>query len=69
MVNGDCPDYLKSEIEQVRREEGVQTKSKGNIHIKKCTIREGQKKMLLYNGFKMYNNLFNEIRKEKIKKF
>jgi len=52
MVNGDCPDYLKSEIEQVRREEGVQTKSKGNIHIKKCTIREGQKKCCYMMGLK-----------------
>jgi len=31
---------IKNEIEQVKREEGVQTKSEGNIYIKKCKTRE-----------------------------
>ena len=64
IVNGDCPSYLKNEIEQVRREEGVQARSEGSIHIKRCKTREEQR-ILLYDGFKMYNNLSNEIRKEK----
>ena len=39
VINGDCLDYfsflLKNEIEQVRRKERVQTRSEGNIHIKR----------------------------------
>lgn len=64
MVNGDCPEYLKNEIEQVRREEGVQTRSEGDIHIKRCKTKEEQR-MLLYDGVKLYINLPNVIRKEK----
>jgi len=48
----------------IRRKEEGQTRSEGNIHIKRCKTGKKQR-MLLYDRFKMYNNLSNKIRKEK----
>ena len=33
MINGDCPGYLKNEVEQVRKVVGAQTRSERNIYV------------------------------------
>jgi len=63
MVTGQCPSYLKNKIELVGTESGVQTRQRGTLLISRCKTREEQK-ILLYEGFKWYNNLPNEIKKE-----
>jgi len=63
MVTGECPSYLKNRIELVGIKSGVQTRQRGTLLISRCKTREEQK-MLLYEGFKWYNNLPNEIKKE-----
>ena len=60
MVNGQCPSYLRNKIELIKGEGRGQTRQEGIILISRCKIREEQK-MLLYDGFKMYNNLLKEI--------
>jgi len=59
MVIGECPSYLKSKIDLVAMDGRVQTRQKGNREKTK-----EEQKMLLYDGFIMYNGLPNEIRKE-----
>jgi len=63
MIMGECPDYLKNKVELVGTDRGAQTRQKGNIHISRCKTREEQK-MLLHDGFKMYNLIPNEIKNE-----
>lgn len=63
IINGMCPNYLCNNIEFVQNEDVVTTRQRGNIYISRCKTREEQK-MLLHDGFKMYNNLPNEIKRE-----
>jgi len=62
MITGECPNYLKNKIELVEINQGIQTRQKGDIHISRCTTREKQK-MLLHDGFRMYNLIPNKIKK------
>lgn len=64
MINGECPSYLENKIELVGTKRGVQTRQTGDIHISRCKTREEQK-MLLHDGFKMFNQLPNELKNEK----
>jgi len=61
VVIGECPSYLKNKIELVGMDGRVQTRQKGSIQIEKCKTREKQK--MLHDGFIMYNDLPNEIKK------
>lgn len=64
MVNGMCPSYLLNKIKlKLQDESAMNTRQKGNIYIEKCRTSEEQK-MLLYEGFKMYNNIPRDIRSE-----
>lgn len=63
MVNGMCPNYLLNKIELVQYDSEMNTRQRSNIYIEKCRTSEEQK-MLLYEGFKMYNNIPKEIKSE-----
>jgi len=63
MIMRKCPDYLKNKVELMGTDRRVQTRQKGNIHISRCKTREEQK-MMLHDGFKMYNFIPNEIKNE-----
>lgn len=60
IVHGICPEYLSSNSQTVQRRE---TRQRGNIYIDKCRSREEQK-MLWHDGFKMFNDLPNEIKQQ-----
>ena len=61
--NGLCPKYLCNTIENRCKEGMMQTRNKDNLHINKCKTREEQK-MLLHDGFKLYNSLPSDVKKE-----
>jgi len=63
MSNGSCPSYLRDNVNLVRYE-GVLTASRGDkVYIEKYRTSE-QQRMLLHNGFKMYNDLPCEVRRK-----
>jgi len=56
MINGSCPSYLRVKANLVQYD-GALTASRGDkVYIEKCRTSE-QQRMLLHNGFKMYNDL------------
>jgi len=62
-------DYLKNKVELVGTVQKVQTRQKDNIYTSKCKTREEQK-ILLHDGFKMYNFIPNKIKnKSKLQNF
>ncbi|CAL1671997.1 unnamed protein product [Lasius platythorax] len=63
MINGMCPSYLYNKSELVKHRSAINTRQKENVYIERCRSREEQK-MLLHDGFKMYNKLPNDIKKE-----
>lgn len=64
MINGRCPSYLNNKIELVQsRGSIVRTRQEGNIYIVKSKTTEGQK-MLLHDGFVIFNSLPNEVKSE-----
>lgn len=56
MVNGLCPNYLCNEMKVLQGEGVRNTRQRSNIYINRCRTTEAGK-MLLYEGFKMYNNI------------
>lgn len=64
MINGQCPNYLVNRVEIMGKEMESKTRQRGNIYITKCKTREEQR-TLLHDGFKMYNELPNEIKTER----
>lgn len=56
-----CPTYLSEQIKV--GQSSYETRQRNNISLNRCKTSEEQK-MLLYEGFKMYNNLPNEINSE-----
>jgi len=60
IVHGICPGYLSGTSRIVRCRE---TRQRGNIYIDRCKSREEQK-MLWHDGFKMFNDLPNEIKEK-----
>jgi len=63
MVIGQCPNYLKNKIKVVGVNEGINTRQVGKLRIDRCKTREEQK-MLLHDGFLMYNDLPAELKSE-----
>lgn len=63
IVYGMCPNYLLNQIELVQYDNVINTRQKGNIYVERCKTNEEQK-MLLHDGFKLYNSLPIEIKNE-----
>lgn len=63
IVNELCPKYLSRDIEMVQSRSNRDTRKGKNLCIARCKTREEQK-MLLHDGFKMYNDLPNEVKDE-----
>lgn len=63
MINGLFPDYLANKIQLVRSDNAMQTRQMSNLMLDRCKTREEQK-ILLYDGFKMFNNLPIELKKK-----
>ena len=55
MINVMCPNYLANYVQVVQRE-GMVTRQSDDLYIRRCKTSEEQK-MLLYEGFLMYNRL------------
>jgi len=54
MINGSCPSYLRDKVNLVQYE-GALTARRGNkVYIERCRTSK-QQRMLLHNGFKVYN--------------
>jgi len=64
MMNGSCPFYLRNKVNLIQYEEALTARWGDKVYIEKCKTSE-QQKMLLHNGFKMYNDLPCEIRNER----
>jgi len=64
MINGRCPSYLRDRVNLVRYEEALATRRWDKVCIKRCKTSE-QQRMLLHNGFKMFNDLPCEVRGER----
>jgi len=62
MIMGEYPNYLKNKI-KLGIDQRIQTRQKGDTHINRCKTREKQK-MLLHDGFRMYNLILNKIKNE-----
>jgi len=64
MINGPCPSYLRDKLNLVQYE-GASTARRGDkVYIEKCRTSK-QQRMPLHNGFKMYNDLPCEVRRER----
>jgi len=64
IVNEMCPKYLSRDLEMVQARSNRDTRKGKNLCITRCRTREEQK-MLLHDGFKMYNDLPNEVKDER----
>jgi len=63
MINGQCPSYLRDKVKLVEYEGALNARREDKVYIEKCRTSE-QQRMLLHNGFKMYNDLPCEVRRE-----
>jgi len=63
MINGRCPSYL-DRVNMVRYEGALAIKREDKVCIERCKTSE-QQRMLLHNGFKMFNDLPCEVRGER----
>jgi len=61
MINGSCPSYLRDKLDLVRYEGALTARRGDKVHIERRRTSE-QQRMLLHNGFKMYND---EVRRER----
>jgi len=64
MINGQCPSYLRDKVNLVRYEGALTARRREKVYIEKCRTSE-QQRMLLHNGFKVYNDLPCEVRRER----
>jgi len=58
------PSYLRDKVNLVRYEGALTARRGDKVYIERCRISE-QRRMLLRNGFKMYNDLPCEVRRER----
>jgi len=65
MINGRCPFYLPDRVNLVRYEGALAARRGDKACIERCKTSEQQRKPLLHNGFKMYNDLPCEVRGER----
>jgi len=56
-----CPKYLSRDVEIVQTRSNRDTRKGKDLCIARCRTREEQK-MLLHDGFRMYNELPNEVK-------
>jgi len=63
MINGQCPSYLRDKVKLVQYEGTLAARRGEKVYIEKCRTNE-QQRMLLHNGFKMYNDLPRKVRRE-----
>jgi len=68
MINGSCPSYLRDKVNLVQHEGALTARRGDKVYIERCRTSE-QQRMLLRNGFKMYNELPCEVRRENLKCF
>jgi len=61
MINGRCPSYLREKVNLVRYEGVLATRRGDKVCIERCKTSE-QQRMLLHNGFKIFNDLPCEVR-------
>jgi len=61
MINGQCP-YLRVKVKLIQYEGALTARREDNIE--KCRTSE-QQRMLLHNGFRIYNDLSCEVRRER----
>jgi len=64
MINGSCPSYLHDKINLVQYEGALTAKWGDKVYVERYKISE-QQRILLRNGFKMYNDLPCEVRRER----
>jgi len=64
MINGRCPFYLHDRVNLVQYEGALATRRGDTVCIERCKTSE-QQRMLLHNGFKMFNDLPCEVREER----
>jgi len=61
IVKEMCPKYLSRDVEMVQTRSNRDTRKGKNLCIARCRTREEQK-MLLHDGFQMYNDLPSEVK-------
>jgi len=64
IINGLCPSYLRDKVNLVQHVSSINTRQRDRIRIEKCRTNEEQRS-LLHNGFKMYNDPPNELKRER----
>jgi len=64
MINGLCPSYLRDKGNLVQYEGALNARRGNKVYIEKCRTSE-QQRILLHNGFKMYNDLPCEVRRKR----
>jgi len=64
MINVSYPSYLRVKVNLVQYERALTARRGDKMYIEKCRTGE-QQRMLLHNGFKIYNDLPCEVRRER----
>jgi len=64
MINGQCPSYLRDKVMLVQYEGILSARRGEKVYIEKCRTSEQEQRMLLHNGFKMYNDVPREVKRE-----
>jgi len=68
MINGRFPSYLRDRVNLIRYEGALATSRGDKVCIERYKTSE-QQRMLLHNGFKMFNDLSCEVRGERDLKY